>query len=490
MNEEKKENNINEKSEIIITEEYYNKCKEQNYIINDFCNLSKYLRDKDPQIQLKGLVGIRKLCMEEKKKENAKPIYNVLIRYLFDFIKDYPEEFQYEALICLINIEVINIKLNQKIKEIPKKELIDFIFLKLKNTKNLKLGIIILNAYLKYLKILLSVEKILKEMIPNTINEIILNIIKDYINEPNIIKRCLKIIKNIYDQRDVQNMSSSKGLVIPNYCFQNSIDIIPLLSDIIIKYKENIKILKISLIILSDITSDSKENKLNKIIELNILPKLIELTDNDNYDIIYYSLKTIGNFAMNEKSDFTDILINLNVLEVLKNILEKENEEKNINIRKESSFIISNIAAGTQNQISKLFEMNFYKLLHNIIINEEEGKIKNNCLWAIYNLSCIENEEYLEQLIKNGYLTIIMNRFNIDYGDTLTCSLEALNNLLKYKKKVNSPAIFSSADNELNNLDIFNALKNLKNKGLEPICKDKINFILKNYFEVENENES
>ena len=455
-----------ETSSIVITDQYYKNCRENQYNLNDYVNLFKDIKGKNPLIQFKGLVGMRKLSNEEKKKNEPKKMFNVLINSLFNFITDYSEEFQYESLICLINLEKINIKLDEKIKGTPNDILLDNIISKITNAKNVKINL--LNKFLKYTYIILNDGDILQKMISKNLIELITNILKDFNNDPNIIKNSLKILCKLYDNK-----------IITNETINNSVNMVPLIDDIINKYQDQIKLLIHSLNLLYELTYKGTEIILNKIISLNMLQKIIQFIDHENEDIIFYSLKIVGNFAMKEDSFFTQKIIELNVLDGLKKTLNKEYKE---NIRIESSFTISNIAAGTQEQIMNLYQNNFDVLLIDIIENEEESKIKTNCLWALYNFSCIKNGQYLEDLIKKGLMRIIIGRFKKDEGDVLSCSLEALDNLFKYEKQIGNPAISNVIRNEMDNLDVYNELKNLKENIVDETGLKKLDALLINYF--------
>ena len=463
---EESSNDETKTNSVVITDQFYKNCRENDYNLNDYVNLIKYIKGKDPLIQFKGLVGMRKLSNEEKKKDEPKKMFNVLINNLFNFIMDYSEEFQYESLICLINLEKINIKLDEKIKGKPNDTLLDSIISKITNAKNIKINV--LNTILKYTNIILNDSVILQKMISKNLIELITNILKDFNNEPNIIKNSLKILCKLYDNKSV-----------PNETINNSFNMVPIIDDIINKYQDKIKLLIHSLNVLYELTYKGTESILNKIISLNMLQKIIQFMDHDNEDIIFYSLKIVGNFAMKEDSFFTQKIIEFNVLDVLKRTLSKEYKE---NIRIESSFTISNIAAGTQEQIIALYQNNFDVLLIDIINNEEESKIKTNCLWALYNFTCIKNGQYLEELIQKGLMRIIIGRFKKDEGDVLSCSLEALDNLFKYEKQIGNPAISNVIRNEIDNLDVFNELKTLKENIVDETGLTKLNALLINYF--------
>ena len=474
--EEKKEN-----KQIIITEECYNKYKETNYGINDFYILFKDLQNNDPLIKFKGLVGMRKLCQEEIKKEKSKKIFNVLINYLLDFIKNYPEEYQYESLILLKNIEKINLKEDEKLKIKKDCELIDIAFSVIKGAKDLKIKTLTLSSYFSYANLLINDDIILKKMISKQIINYIINAIKDFMNEPIILKCCLKICTSILNNKESENWESELLNLLEDDDKKPE-DIIKLLPNIISQYANEIKILKYCLIIIEEFTHNGNSENLNKIMQLNIMEKIIQLIDNEDGDIIHWSLRIIGNFAMNNDSIYTQHIIDFNALDALKKTLKKEYDEKNKNIRKESSFTISNIAAGTQEQLIKLYENNFYDILTEIIQNENENQIKKNCLWAIYNFSCIKNQEYLEKLVEKGFMKIIVNRFNYDQGEVLACSLEALGNILELEKKVRDPAKVNIIEKEINNLDLLNAIKNLNKNNNEDLCQQKTNYLLNTYF--------
>ena len=154
------------------------------------------------------------------------------------------------------------------------------------------------------------------------------------------------------------------------------------------KYPENTKLIKNILKSMHEFILVDKPERLNLLIDLNILQRIIQLVDSKDGNIILFSLRIIGDYAMNNDSFYTQQLINLNALDQLKKTLRKDFD---INIRKESSFTLSNIAAGTQEQVKKLYEEDFYPIFYDIIKKEEESPIKTNCLWALYNFSSIKN---------------------------------------------------------------------------------------------------
>ena len=70
----------------------------------------------------------------------------------------------------------------------------------------------------------------------------------------------------------------------------------------------------------------------------------------------------------------------------------------------------------------------------------------------------------------------------IDTGDILSCSLEALDNILKYEKGINNPANMNIIRAQIEELNIYNEILALKQNNMEEINQNKINHIINNYF--------
>ena len=310
---------------IEITNEYYNKCDEINYNINNFYQLFKELKDEDPLIQFKGLIGMKKLCLAEKKKEKPKKFFNVLINYLIIFIKEYSQIFQRESIICIKNIEKINLKVDETLKINKQNYLNEIILNRIKNRKELKLEELTLEIYLSYINTILNDGDILKKFLYEKIIDEIINIINDSIKENNlvIIKKCLKIFKTLFLTKVDFNYESEFLGSLQAFA-KNPRDILLIIRDIMNNYPNEIELIKYSLNVIEIFSRINYFNNLNLIRELNLLPKIIELTNSENGDIILFSTKIIGNFAMDNDSSYTQTLLDLNVIDVLKKTLKKE----------------------------------------------------------------------------------------------------------------------------------------------------------------------
>ena len=443
------------KTDIEIPDSFYNECISTEYNINDLDKIIKLINESDPLNQFKGLNGLSKLFLINDNANEPNLLYND-INKLFYFLENFPIKFKIECLNCLAGIESYNLKINYIIKNIPTDKIIKIILyiLEFPNLYTLNL----LKSNLDYLRLLVKNYIILKKFGAENLYKKIRNLFEKVdSNEIIIISRSLEIINKILERN--QELTENEDI---------AIDLIIFLNDLMIKYDTNKEILIWSLKIIFSVTSGNvdiitevQSKIMDKIIEINLLKKIIDKIDKLNPDKI----------------------IELNVFDKLKLLMQ---DKYSIDIRKETAWIISNIAAGTIGQLTKLYENNFQDILFDNIININNESVKINCLWALYNFSNIPNIECLNSLIEKGFINIIMERLKIDTGDVLGCSLEALNNILNRGKNLD-PTIYNIIENKVYELDILNELKNyLINEQPNQMIISKIQIILNNYFEIKN----
>ena len=475
------ENELNFKTDIVIPEAFYNECLSTEYNDNDLDQLIKLINESDPLNQLKGLTGLSKLYKINNTKSEPNLLYDD-VEKLFNFLENFPLEFKIGSLICLASIENYNLNNENLIIHEPNDKIIKIILYILDFPNKYKLEL--LKSNLDYLGLLVYDKDIINKFDPENLYQKVRNLFEKVdSNEIEIIKKIIGIMSKIFEKEE--EIAKNENIVI---------ELIPFLNDLMVKYETNKDILNFSLNIIFFITnvnvnaiSNIESKVMDKIIELNLLKKLIDKIDTlnpeDDKTEIFNSLKIIANFGAMENSYYTDKIIELNVLDKLKLLMQ---DKYSLGIRKETAWLISNIAAGTINQLTKLYENNFQDILFDNISNSPDDKIRNNCLWALYNFSSLKNIEYLNALIEKGFIDIIIKRLKIDKGDTLACSLEALNNILCQGKNLD-PAVYNIIETKVNELDNLNELKNfLKNNHSNTMIKNKIQTIFNNYFGIDN----
>ena len=474
------EDELNLKTDITISDEYYKSLESEAYNINDLPQLISNINDSDPLIKLKGLFGLGSLLLIETKKENPTQIYNDDINIIFNILENYPEEFKIECFKCLECIEYINYKLEKNIKYEPSEKIMKIMLYILDFPEKVKLELLFYN--LKYINILLIKENYFDKFGVEKLYNSIKNIFEiKFSNNKKIIEPTLYILLALIKTKN-ELVTSEKIL-----------EIIPSLEIFLDKFQLEAEIKKVILNILYQLTEVNidtplpiKRKIMDKIIGLKMLPKLIDNIDKlditEQKNQLMHLLRTVGNICAMEDGFYTDKILEFNFLDKLKILIQKKYP---FETRKESAWIISNIAAGTSQQLIKLYENNFQDILIDIITNEEDNAIKDNCLWALYNYCNINNFEYLENIVEKGIIDIIMKRLNTDTGDILCCSLEALYKILCEGKK-KDPAFFNIIETKINEYDILNDLKSLLKNNEEEMLRNKIEIILHNYYGIDD----
>ena len=111
-----------------------------------------------------------------------------------------------------------------------------------------------------------------------------------------IIKKCLKIFKTLFLTKVDFNYESEFLGSLQAFA-KNPRDILLIIRDIMNNYPNEIELIKYSLNVIEIFSRINYFNNLNLIRELNLLPKIIELTNSENGDIILFSMKKERKFC-------------------------------------------------------------------------------------------------------------------------------------------------------------------------------------------------
>jgi len=98
--------------------------------------------------------------------------------------------------------------------------------------------------------------------------------------------------------------------------------------------------------------SHEDEERISRILEMNILNKIMECVNSDYEKLKIPALRTIGNLINGPDDETIDIMIDHGIIETLANSLQY----KTMHVRKEAAWIISNILAGKKTHVEQVFE--------------------------------------------------------------------------------------------------------------------------------------
>lgn len=174
--------------------------------------------------------------------------------------------------------------------------------------------------------------------------------------------------------------------------------------------------------------SDGTSNDIQEALDLMISDRLVELMGHAAPSVITPALRTAANLVTGDDAQ-TDQFLKSKPWEVLKMLL-RHNKSK---IRQESSWMISNICAGTTTQIQEVFDTGvFHAMLP--LVRDQQMAVRKEVAFAMANTT--EHEEAIPQLLTKDILTsvrVLME--NID-DKILGICLTFLENVLNYLDKL------------------------------------------------------
>ena len=138
------------------------------------------------------------------------------------------------------------------------------------------------------------------------------------------------------------------------------------------------------------------------VVDSGIIPTLVQYLDNSDNKIIFPALQTLGNILSSTKDYYTD--------EVLKQpsfipSLFKLSNSNNQRIKIYATWAISNIAAGSPEQIAKIIDTSEYIDLMNSHLKDSDDKIRYQASCVLANLVFRASASQIESLVgNNSYL--------------------------------------------------------------------------------------
>ena len=443
------------KNKLTISPELFEKCNQMNVELSKFPEIITAFRTQEINQKYTGLVGIRKLLTLQ-----TSPIQELIdigiTPELISLLDNSPPEFQYEALWCLTNIatgtsdQANSIVVKGGIPKIIK--LMDSSIEELKIQATWIIG----NLASDCVKIR---DSLIKEKAFDKLITILAST-----NQPQIIKQTTWAISNFF------RVKPAPPYDIAQKCIKN-------IARAMVMLPKDTEFLTDGCFILYFMTEHYKDT-INDLLDIDIIPKIIQNLDIDVHFIQINCLRIVGNIASGNANQ-TQLLIDWGLLNYLKKTIFNGKKQ----IRKESAWILSNIAAGTQKQIETLISEDFLPILDKAI-KTDEAEIRKECIWAVCNLTSVEKVDYIKKILEQGILAIICDCLKMEDAKYLAVCLEAFGNLLSFGKKSNpdgpNPIVM-----EVEKMGMFDVLEKLQYHPVE-IVYEKTLKILETYFETQN----
>jgi len=154
--------------------------------------------------------------------------------------------------------------------------------------------------------------------------------------------------------------------------------------------------------ICSYITDGGDRVNINELLNLKLLPKLVELMLSPNAKVQAPALRTIGNIASGDTAQ-TQMLLVAGCLDRLSVVLTSKRKAT----RKEALWCLSNIAAGSCEQRIEVMRSPCLSLAVQAV-SDVDVDIKKEALWTIFNLANSKEIPIVASLLSKGILKILI----------------------------------------------------------------------------------
>ena len=146
-----------------------------------------------------------------------------------------------------------------------------------------------------------------------------------------------------------------------------------------------------------------------------LVPRLVELLGHSSWRVTKPALRTIGNIVCAECSDdnnhgsspptdYTEIILDCNAVPKLKDLVTHSNRE----IQKEACWTLSNIAAGTVDQIQAVIDSQAIAPLVKLVSDKNtDQEVRSEACWVVLNATSCGSDSQIEILVDEGCVSVL-----------------------------------------------------------------------------------
>ncbi|KAJ4905469.1 Importin subunit alpha-3 [Raphanus sativus] len=171
--------------------------------------------------------------------------------------------------------------------------------------------------------------------------------------------------------------------------------------------------------------SDNTNEHIQAVIDSGVIPRIIQLLAHMSPAVLIPALRTIGNIVTGNDVQ-TQTVVDHQVLPSLL-VLIKKNYKKSI--KKEACWTISNITAGSSNQIQAVIEAGGIQALVWVLDNAE-FEVKKEAAWGISNATTGGTHDQIKFMVSKGCIRPICDLLTCPDPRIAMVCLEAVENIL------------------------------------------------------------
>eukprot|EP01017_Pseudomicrothorax_dubius_P048809 TRINITY_DN895_c0_g2_i2.p1 TRINITY_DN895_c0_g2~~TRINITY_DN895_c0_g2_i2.p1 ORF type:complete len:295 (+),score=68.37 TRINITY_DN895_c0_g2_i2:663-1547(+) len=247
---------------------------------------------------------------------------------------------------------------------------------------------------------------------------------RDQIIEAGGIDRIIYLYTRIKNQKSVKNVAWAlsnlcRGSPPPNY---ESVKLaVPVFGKMILDESDS-ETLSEALWALVNLTDNQDDEKLDDILTIGIIPRLAQLLQHKSLNVVIPTVRVLGHVLSGAKHQ-TDEVLKTDAVAQFRRLLSVKRKL----VKKEVCFCLSNITAGTSDQVSHVVrDEELVKKLLDIALNHEEDEIKREAIWVLANATNHGTEDDIYTLLKNGLYDVYLVLLDSQDIKTVLIVLESL----------------------------------------------------------------
>ncbi|KAI9225002.1 armadillo-type protein [Blastocladiella britannica] len=201
---------------------------------------------------------------------------------------------------------------------------------------------------------------------------------------------------------------------------------LPTLAKLLFTYTDDEEVLTDTAWTLSYL-SDGTNDRIQRVIDTGVCARLVELLAHESVAVQTPVLRVAGNIVTGDDMQ-TQAMLKAGVLDGLCPMLDSRKES----IRKEACWTISNITAGTADQVQMVIDTGMVPRLIDLMWREGSNSIQREACWAMTNATerGQEHPEWIEYFVSHGILKGIASF--LDGHDRMTdVATSGLENIFK-----------------------------------------------------------
>jgi len=224
--------------------------------------------------------------------------------------------------------------------------------------------------------------------------------------------------------------------------------------------------------------SDGDNDRIVAVVDQGVVPALVTMLKTEKTLQIIPALRTIGNIVSgNDKC--TQAVVDSDFLPAAAMLLE--NPKKNI--RKETCWALSNIAAGSAAQLAQL--MQYPKLISGILealSQSSEWDVRKEAAWVVSNVATSGQVAHLSTLVEEGVVEPLCDLLTQGDSKIILVALDALESILKLGVSQGSTT-YAQMIQDCQGVDRMENLQEHKNQEVY----EKVVLLLETYFGADDE---